>query len=183
MHTLPRSILFTAALLIAATLGCGTSRDGFTPSKLGQIELTPLTDGASPVTNASIQGKVALINFWATWCGPCVAEFPHLVQMTQGYRDRSDFVFLSVSTGHPPESLREQTLNFLKQHPYGIAVYADSKGLAEQAISGSVSTGAIPITVLVDRDGQIIDGCVGFNSAKLEEMKLRIASLLQAKSK
>src|SRR5262245_33076834 len=55
------------------------------------VSLQPLTGGSLPVTEAALPGKITVINFWGPWCGYCKTEFPHLVELEEHYRSRSDF--------------------------------------------------------------------------------------------
>ena len=57
-------------------------------------------DGRS-ITSASLRGKVALINFWATWCGPCRAEIPDLVALQDKYRDQLQVIGISEDEAGP----------------------------------------------------------------------------------
>src|SRR5262245_2408878 len=117
--------LAVICLFVTTVVGCGT-RTSLVGQPLTTLDLTPITSGAKPITLGDLKGKVTLINFWATWCGPCVEELPHLLRVAAGYRDRSDFQFLSVSTGHPTvEEIRAETIAFLQSHNLDVPVYAD----------------------------------------------------------
>jgi thiol-disulfide isomerase/thioredoxin len=168
--------------IAAATLivMCGGCREGV--ALVGHemaLDLAPITADAVPVSTADLKGKITLINFWATWCGPCIAEFPHLLRIADGFRDQKDFRFLSVATGHPTlDEIRTETTTFLKAHGYRFPVYADVQKRTQGMLSGA--TNVIPVTVLVDRSGKIAKVIVGYNSAELDRMQLEIASLLTA---
>src|SRR5215471_10089123 len=81
------------------------------------VELAPLTGATEGVSLASLRGKVALVNFWGTWCGPCNAEFPHMVELWEQFRGNPEFAFISVSSTfadrEPVEAVREATAKFL----------------------------------------------------------------------
>ena len=150
---------------------------------LPQLTLKPLVATTKPVAAADLQGKVTLINYWATWCGPCIEEFPQLISLTKGYADRDDFQFLSVATGFPTASaLQEASVGFLKQRGYDIPLYMDPTDGTRAGLR-EVPQGVIPLTVLLDRKGEVAKVVVGNSPAELEEVKLLIASLLQEPAK
>lgn len=146
---------------------------------LPTIALTSLDRRARPLPPDELRGRVLLINYWATWCGPCVDEFPDLLRIANAYREHPGFRFLSVSTGHPDwDALRTETESFLTARGYRLPVYADAQGLTRAGLQG-VDPGVVPVTVLVDREGRVAQVCVGYNPAALDEMQLQIAALLQ----
>jgi thiol-disulfide isomerase/thioredoxin len=149
---------------------------------LTAFHLQPLTPGTPPVRLDELKGKVTVINYWATWCGYCVDELPHLTTLARGYAGRDDFRLLTVSTGHPDEaSLRDETAEFLRARPeIQLPVYFDPQD-ATRAGFRDVPLELIPITVVLDRGGKVVKVSPGFTLQKFEELKLLIASLLQAK--
>jgi len=81
--------------------------------------LEPLTRTVQPITLEELQGRVTLINFWATWCPPCLLEFPYILDLEGKFHAEPDFRLLSVSCGAGvPEDLQELRANtrvFLKR--------------------------------------------------------------------
>ena len=63
----------------------------------------------------SAKGKVLVLNFWATWCGPCVAEFPELVALDAKYRDKG--MKLVGITADDPDDVQPKVIPFIKKHP------------------------------------------------------------------
>ena len=64
--------------------------------------------------SANDRGKLRLVNFWATWCGPCVTEFPDLMMINRMYRQR-DFELVTVAAHFPDE--KDEALAFLEEAP------------------------------------------------------------------
>ncbi|MEO8352944.1 MAG: redoxin family protein [Chthoniobacteraceae bacterium] len=99
--------------------------------------------------------KVRLINFWATWCGPCVTEFPDLVEISRMYRNR-DFEFVSVSANYPNE--KKEVLKFLRkmQASNRNLLFASDDKFAMFAAFDPKMNGQLPVTFLLAPDGKIL---------------------------
>jgi len=104
---------------------------------------------------ANPAGKLLLVNFWATWCGPCVSEFPDLVATYRMYRNR-DFTFVTVSENDPAEAAG--VLRFLQgQHASStnlLFATSDTSGLQE-AFDHNMGA-AVPFTVVIAPNGDIV---------------------------
>jgi thiol-disulfide isomerase/thioredoxin len=99
--------------------------------------------------------KLRLINVWATWCGPCVVEFPELVTINRMYRGR-DFELVTISADAPEN--RDQALAFLKKQQASSSNFIfniDDKYKLVEAVDKEWP-GALPYTLLVDPGGKII---------------------------
>ena len=147
---------------------------------LSELELAPLTGAAEGVTLADLRGQVTLINFWGTWCPPCIEEFPALARLQAAQSDRDDFRFLSVSCGPPgqgedPEKLKQHTQMFLSILKLDVPTYHDPRAVTRLAIMEDAGLGDInlPMTVLLDRQGTIRALWMGY--AKGLEKKMESA--------
>jgi thiol-disulfide isomerase/thioredoxin len=101
------------------------------------------------------RGKVVVLNLWATWCAPCVAEFPDLVKLHHAYQDRGVTV-VAVSVDDP--NAREKVRRFLTAQKATFPAYLRKSGDMEAFIN-AVSpnwSGAVPATFLFDRNGRQI---------------------------
>lgn len=94
------------------------------------------------------KGKVVFINFWATWCPPCLAELPSVNDLYLKVKNNPDIVFLSVDVDNDlPKSSR-----FLQKKGYTFPVYAGRmEGLSSKFFSGS-----IPTTLVIDKKGFVV---------------------------
>jgi peroxiredoxin len=100
-------------------------------------------------------GKLRLINIWATWCGPCVTEYPEFITINRMYRKR-DFEFVSISADNPAN--KEKVTKFLKQQQSSTKNYLfneDDKYKLIEAVDPKWQ-GALPYTILVEPGGKII---------------------------
>jgi len=146
------------ALLVAATLGllgCGADR--------APASSFVLLDG-STLTSAQLQGKVTLVNFWATSCTTCVAEMPEIKSTFNTYKDRG-YDTLAVAMSYDPPSY---VVNFAqtRQLPFKVAI--DNTGAAARAWGDIQLT---PTTFLVNKRGEIVKRYVGApNFAELHQL-------------
>ncbi|MCP4248287.1 MAG: redoxin domain-containing protein [bacterium] len=99
---------------------------------------------------ADLKGKTVLLDFWATWCGPCVAEIPHLKDVYAKFGQRPDFALIGISLDEKPDTVRR----FIKQQkmPWP-QVVGDQAGATKAADNYGVQ--AIPATFLITPDGKI----------------------------
>jgi peroxiredoxin len=99
--------------------------------------------------------KLLLVNFWATWCGPCTVEFPELQKMVRQYRKR-DLNIVTVSINSPDE--KSMVLKFLQeQHAINKNLLFNSNDAAEAVPAfGTGWSGAVPYTVLIGMDGEVL---------------------------
>ncbi len=153
--------------------------------KLPALELQPLTGAEKPVTLDDLKGRVALIAFWGTWCGPCKRELPHLVEVAKRFSNEPDFQFLAVSCGQgSPEDLEElaaATEVFLERAKLNTTTYADPKRITHQAFDAVGEFQGYPTTFLVDRHGVIRQVWVGYHPKIQQELDSLIPTLLEAK--
>lgn len=101
------------------------------------------------------KGKVVLINFWATWCPPCIAEMPSLHKLYEDYQDKIDFYFVSSEN-------KEIVKEFLKKKNYKFNVHTPQTQYPK-----SFDVSSIPRTFLIDKIGNIVidkTGAANWNS-------------------
>ncbi len=105
---------------------------------------------------SALKGKVVFLNFWATWCPPCIREMPSINQLYLRFKDHGEVVFLTIGLDRD----FSRSLNFVKRQRYEIPVYAPSSPLPPELLGRS-----IPTTVILDRDGNIVlrhEGMIDF---------------------
>ena len=98
----------------------------------------------SVVTLSDLRGQVVVLDFWATWCGPCEESLPHLQALHQQYADQGVIV-LAINV----EENRDQVSRFIQDNSYTFTVLLDSDG----AVSNAYGVWGIPYTVVVDQSG------------------------------
>ena len=116
----------------------------------------------------SFKGKVILINFWATWCGPCKAEIPSLVELQDKYGD--DLVVLGFSVDDPAEKMKRYAEEYKVNYPLLVGNGREDVQNAFGPLLG------IPVTVFIGRDGIIAKKHTGI--ASKEQFEREIKALL-----
>ncbi len=118
---------------------------------------------------ASLRGKVVLVDFWASWCGPCKASFPALDSLYQDMKDRG-FEVVAVDV----DEKREDADAFLTERPHAMTVVFDPKGTAPTAFGVE----GMPTSFLIGRDGRIRFVHVGYTQKTVDSYKSEIEQLL-----
>jgi thiol-disulfide isomerase/thioredoxin len=95
--------------------GCSDGRRGVNPGDSAP-EIKGVDPSGAPLSLQSIQGKVILLNFWATWCTPCMAELPGLQALYDKLKDKG-FVVVGVALDDTPENVKEAQAQFNITYP------------------------------------------------------------------
>jgi len=130
----------------------GTMRRLSLPGKPMEITGTLLKSG-KPFDQKSLAGKVVLVDFWATWCGPCVAEIPNVLEQYQKYHDKG-FEVVGVSLDQDREALEKFVAE--QKIPWPI-LFEQSEGDGWQhPLATFYGISGIPTVILIGRDGNVI---------------------------
>jgi thiol-disulfide isomerase/thioredoxin len=115
---------------------------------------------------ADYSGKVLIVDLWATWCGPCRQEIPHLVELAKEYKGKG--VEVIGLTNENPETDAEMVKEFSKVFNINYTI-----GWADQEMQIGLMRGrqAIPQTLIIGRDGKVLKHYVGFNPRLIPQMK------------
>ena len=131
-------------LILLASSGCYS---GTRPPRIGNAapDFT-VRDSDHTVTLSQLKGQVVVLNFWATWCAPCVEEVPSLVQMQQRMRSKGVTV-LAVSVDADDGQYRR----FIRDHSVNLLTVRDP----DQKSNGLYGTSKFPETYVIDRNGVV----------------------------
>ena len=113
-----------------------------------------------PLKLADLKGKVLVLDFWATWCGPCRAQYPLYEEVKKRFKDRSDVVFLAISADEDTSLVKP----FLEEMKWSKNVYLDD-GLARL-----MAVANIPATVVFDKQGQLASRMNGYLPDRFVDM-------------
>lgn len=117
---------------------------------MGTFDLKALDGGT--LRSADLIGKVVLLNFWATWCGPCKEEMPSLARLQEQF-DSARVRVVTVTADMYPQGIRQ----FLDQLGVRLPVAFDQ----DQELSRKLSVRGLPTTVVIGQDGHIVGRAVG----------------------
>ena len=132
-----------------------------------------LTDQSGKThTLSEYKGKTVFLNFWATWCGPCRQEMPHIQKIYEEYnKNEDDLVVLGVANprtdSHPKNSdvSEEEIKQFLEDNGYDYPVAMDTTG----DVFSTYGISSFPTTFMIDKDGNVF----GYVSGSLTEEMIR----------
>lgn len=115
----------------------------------------PLLSGHGDYSLSSDLGKVVVLNFWANWCSPCVAETPQLQLVYEAYKSK-DVDFVGVDT----KDVRANAQAFVQDNKITYTMVSDEEGQTAVKL-GNIPDGSLPFTVLIDKQGKIADVWLG----------------------
>lgn len=124
------------------------------------------------VNNAAIKGKVVFINFWATWCPPCIAEMPSINRLYNNYKSNKDIIFLLVDA----DSNLNKAEAYMKKKKFELPVYIADKPVPREWYEGS-----LPTTIVLDKKGNMVFRHEGAAFYGARSFKAFIDQLLAAK--
>jgi len=151
-------LVLGACSLIPLNLG-GAARDAAGRPSVARVgELAPeidlLTLSGERVVLSQLAGKPVLVNFWATWCGPCRAEFPAFVRKHSQYQDQG-FVIIAVNTQDPNSDQGVQA--FAQNTLVNFPIVRDR----DERIAHAYNVRGLPTSIFIDRKGIVRDIVVG----------------------
>ena len=153
-------------LLLGLLAGCYS---GSRPPRIGGTapDFT-VTDGTRAVSLHELRGQVVVLNFWATWCPPCIEEMPSMVEMQQQLKNRGVTV-LAVSVDVDPDAYHK----FIKDHNVDLLTVRDS----DQKSNSLFGTNKFPETYVIDREGKIRRKFIGAQNWTSRDIEGYLAGL------
>ena len=162
-----RRLLSPIPILLLLLVGCYS---GSRPPRIGtNAPDFTVQDTDRKVSLSELHGQVVVLNFWATWCAPCVAEVPSLVAMSQRMKDKGVTV-LAVSVDVDGDAYHR----FLKDHGVTFLTVRD----ADQKSNSLYGTTIFPETYIIDRQGVVrrkFIGAVDWNSMEVTEFLTKLS--------
>lgn len=158
----------------------GLMKIGFLKPNITQNQKTISTDLAmikfkdaegSEINLADLRGKIVFINFWATWCPPCLAEMPSVNSLHQKFMDDKDVVFIMVDA----DGNFEKSQTYMNKRQYKMPVYHMASSIPENLFKGS-----LPTTIVFDKKGRIAfheEGAANYGSQKFIDFIVKLKNL------
>lgn len=140
----------------------GVSKKENKPGLDPQYNVQFTTSDGKTYTNETLKGKVVFINFWATWCPPCIAEMPTIARLQASFKNNPDIVFLLADAD---KDLPKAT-DFLKEREMDLPVT-----ISNGEIPPGWYKGTLPTTVVLDKQGNMVfqhEGVADYNSKKFK---------------
>lgn len=116
------------------------------------------------VSLASLKGKTVVVDFWATWCGPCIASFPGMQKAVNKYKNDPNVVFLFIDTWESGSTREKSVKDFIAKNKYTFTVLYDEtkKDSDEFVVVGNYKVEGIPTKFVIDKNSNIRFKSVGF---------------------
>ena len=160
-----RTICLTSLLLVALTVPA-FARASKAPAMAPAFNL-PATHG--PATLDSLRGKVALVDFWASWCEPCRKSFPWMKSMYERYAAKG-FTIVAINL----DKDRDKADAFLQEFSAPFTVAFDPNGKTAEAYGVK----AMPTSFLIAPDGKLLETHAGFDAKRAALLEKKIAGML-----
>lgn len=175
--------VFTACVFLSLTSCGGTAQDNKEDGTTELIETENIVIDDSPIaTNVSftnlqgdkvdvesLRGKVVFINFWATWCPPCIREMPSIQTLKENFDGNSDIEFLLVDVDNDIDNANA----FMKEHDFDLPLYVPASDIPSDFLAG-----VIPTTVIIDKEGKMVTRLEGGRDYADQEMIDSITELV-----
>lgn len=174
-------LFLTAVAMVAcghADENKGTKADGrTTPTQEVAIVESPTEssdvsfkgEDGNTVELSALHGKVLFINFWATWCPPCIHEMPSINELRQSFKGNDNIMFLMVDV----DNNMIKSSAFMKENNYDLPVYVPASNIPSDYLGG-----AIPTTVIIDKDGNIVARMEGGRDYSDPEITIALNELI-----
>ncbi|MCT4603851.1 MAG: TlpA family protein disulfide reductase [Marinifilum sp.] len=155
-------VLTFISLFVALTLTASDYQGSLLKKGDKVPEFTVTTLDGKEIASSELKGKVVLINFFATWCGPCMKELPEVQKhLWPKFKDKN-FVMISIGRQHTKDEL----IKWNKKKGFTFPIAPDPK----REIYSKFASQYIPRNFIVDKSGKIIWQGVGFEQKELDEM-------------
>lgn len=135
--------------ILSLSLGANTYA---TPDELETLQLVNIEEQA--VSLSAYQGKVVLLNFWATWCPPCIKEMPSMQRLSEHFAEKP-FEVVAINVGESSTTVSSFMLELDTELTFPVLLDQEAKSFGQLGLRG------LPMTLLLDQHGNIVDKIIG----------------------
>ena len=152
----------------------------FQPSIPVAVSKKPLADpfnisfrdnNGKTINTVDLKGKVIFVNFWATWCPPCIAEMPSVNELYAQFKNNPNVVFMIVDVDNDYKKAN----GFMQQHQYSLPMFT-----LTSEVPADIMDGTIPTTLVFDKNGNLIyshSGAADYSSGKFVSFLQTVSKL------
>lgn len=116
-------------------------------SKVEKFGVLFKDEAGNVIDLSDLKGKVVFVNFWATWCPPCIAEMPSINKLQAQFKDNKDFVVLMVDADNQPD----KSIKFMSKRNFDLKVFTPASQIPNELLGNS-----LPTTVVLNKKGEIV---------------------------
>lgn len=167
-------VVFSACIALVALFSRVGKEDRAAP--VGESGIAPQLQIADAVTgvkllSAELQGKVLLVNVWASWCQPCKEEMPSLEALHRAMAPYAGFRMITILYKDAPAT----ALDYMKSEGFTFPVYADAEGVTAR----NFGVTGVPETFIIDKQGRLVKKVIGGMDWNSSEVKDYLQALLK----
>lgn len=163
-------LIFFAGALAWAAGGCGAVGDPLSVGSVApEFKVSPILGSTQPVSLSNYKGHVVIVDFWATWCGPCREMLPHLQQLWESNKDKGLQVF-AIST----ESA-DKVAAFQSESKFDFPCYTDES----KEVNSAYGITGYPTTLVIGKDGKVVYSTIGMDANTPGEIDAAVESALK----
>lgn len=165
MFSIIKALLISSLLVITAHTAFAAKVGDSAPSFRART-----LDGSQTVSNEDLKGKVVFVDFWASWCTPCLKSLPEFEHLQTSFSGRDDVVVLAINLDENPQDATK----FINGLDVSYKILADTDG----KIPESFGVSTMPSSYIIDKEGVIRYVHKGYKTGDVSKIKTEIEQLL-----
>jgi len=155
-----------ATILMTATMAFGQDQ-------LPEVELKDIDGNEVNIADLASNGKITVLNFWATWCIPCKKELNNIAEMYEDWQEMYDMELVAVSIDDAKTKARVKS--YVNGQAWEYLVLLDDN----QSLKRALNFQEVPFTLLIDAEGNIVERMTGYEEGHEFELEDKIAELAE----
>ncbi|MTG98972.1 MULTISPECIES: TlpA family protein disulfide reductase [Myroides] len=163
-------LAIATAFLLLSTLAIANNPKDTTPLNTATTDITIVDADGNKIKLSSLKGKVLFVNFWATWCPPCIKEMPSIQSLKEKFK-KEDIAFIMIDV----DGDHNKAQSFMDRKQYNLPVYIPGGAVSPNYLGNSV-----PTTLIFDKKGNLVQRIVGgvdYDSEEVEKFMKAVIKL------